>query len=145
MTEFHLKLAKIVLFGVLAIILALIIVIIVVSSSSVIPILTSPEQSEHVEVIGKRVSQATFHRGRSFNFYFISFKFTDSSVKEFKVGDTNNKIVYITLHEGDVGILTYKERENIEEHIKDETLRWDGRRFIGFEKDTEADNDEKDG
>ena len=73
------------------------------------------EQTAQVKVMGKRLA-------------IFALEFPDGSVKE--VHDPN-----INMQINDTGTLTYKERENIEKHIKREKARWRGRQFIHFEKD----------
>lgn len=47
------------------------------------------------------------------------------------------KETYHAIHEGETGILTYKERADIEEKYENEDMRFKGRRLISFEKDPE--------
>ena len=107
----------------------------------VTPVNNSLEQYECVEVIGKRIREHSniSGEGSTTYTYIVAFKFSDGSVKEFDVdtngGNGNRREVYDSFYVGDTGILTYKERANIEEHIKTENMRWNGRRFISFEKD----------
>jgi len=91
------------------------------------------EQYAQVEVVGKRVRPTSVRHGK--DSYIVAFKFPDGSVKELEVGIGRRK-VYDSIQEGDTGMLTYKERENIEEKIKNEELQFDGRRFISFKRDT---------
>jgi len=111
---------------------------VVTFANSVLPLETSSEQSEQVEVVAKRIrSRGSGGSGSTYRInytYIVSFKFSDGSAKEFKVGK-NSREIYDSIHEGDAGMLTYKERENIEEKIKNEDMRFDGRRFISFKKD----------
>ena len=99
----------------------------------------SPEYSAQVEVVGKRIwKDATPDTGTSVD-YIASFKFPDGSVKELKVGGNSWKIkreLYDSIREGDIGILIYKEREDIEERFNKENRRYNGRQFISFEKDS---------
>ena len=115
-----------------------IIIMVVTFANSVLPLETSSEQSEQVEVVAKRIrSRGSGGSGSTYRInytYIVSFKFSDGSAKEFKVGK-NSREIYDSIHEGDAGMLTYKERENIEEKIKNEDMRFDGRRFISFKKD----------
>ena len=100
------------------------------------------EQSEQVEVVGKRISiysSSGSKRNKSTTYYtyIVTFKLPDGSVKELEV-DSNSvrdSSIYDAIHEGDTGILIYKEIKNIEQRIKKENMRFDGRRFISFEKD----------
>jgi len=102
-----------------------------------------PEQSEQVEVIGKRIYQSS-DNGKVWSTYIVAFRFPDGSVKELSVGTNSSRInsnrddhnsIYDSINQGDTGILIYKEIEKIEEKYKNEDLRYDGRQFIGFEKD----------
>jgi len=117
-----------------------------------IQIENNPEQSEQVEVTGKRISVSSHHsKGGHITFYYsyyVAFKFTDSSEKEFRVGSNSRKekyrggktvydpydpiydpydSIYNFIHEGDTGTLTFKEIKNSTEPIQ--------RHFICFEKD----------
>jgi len=74
-----------------------------------------PEQTAQVKVIGKRLAV-------------FAFEFPDGSVKEVHSP-------HIIMQINDAGSLTYKERENIEKHIKREKSYWRGRQFVRFEKD----------
>jgi len=94
----------------------------------------SPEQHEKAEVIKKRIKEDNSGDGPTAYYYFITFKFPDDSVKEFNVG-IDKRDDYDALRKGFAGILTYKERKNIEEKIKKEEKRYKGRLFINFEKD----------
>jgi len=89
--------------------------ILIAASKQIAPVENRLEQTAQVKVIGKR--RAVF-----------AFEFPDGSVKE--LHDPN-----ITIQINDTGMLTYKERENIEKNIKKETARWRGRQFIHLEKD----------
>ena len=102
------------------------------------------EQSEQVEVIGKRIRKYTNSLSgrsggsRTYFDYIVAFEFPDGSVKELEV-DSNSvrdSSIYDAIHEGDTGILIYKEIKNIEQRIKKENMRFDGRLFISFEKDS---------
>ena len=109
---------------------------------------TRPEQSAQVEVIDKRIRiYSSGSRPNKSYTYIVAFKYSDSSVKEFSV-DTiftkgSNKeappsSVYDNIHEGDTGILAYKEIKNIEKKYKNnEDMRYDGRFFISFERDSQ--------
>jgi len=44
--------------------------------------------------------------------------------------------VYDSIRQGDTGMLTYKERANIDAKIKKDGNRYKGRLFISFEKDS---------
>ena len=100
-----------------------------------------PEQRERVEVVGKKRN----HEYEStLCTYIVVFRFSDGSEKEFKVNVASTVFFrsgseegrfYDSINVGDVGILTYKERKNIEKYIKKESNRWMGRQFISFEKD----------
>jgi len=79
-----------------------------------------PEHIEHVEVVGKRINPA--EDSEDYPDYYVTFKFSDGSVKEFSAGRPNNKDCYNAINEGDIGKLTYKESGN-------------NRRFESFEKD----------
>jgi len=79
-----------------------------------------PEQIEQVEVSGKRIKPA--RDSDDYPDYYVSFKFSDGSVKEFAAGRPNKKEYYNAINEGDTGKLTYKEKGG-------------NRRFESFEKD----------
>ena len=89
--------------------------IFIAASKQIAPVENRLEQTAQVKVIGKR--RAVF-----------AFEFLDGSVKELHDPD-------ITIQINDTGILTYKERENIEKNIKKEKAHWRGRQFIRLEKD----------
>jgi len=96
--------------------------------------------------------------------HIIAFKLADGSVKEFVVDININpkatraephirtslkgheidscykREIYESIHVSDTGILTYKERKNIQKKIKREEMRYEGRLFISFEKDSEQYN-----
>jgi len=96
-----------------------------------------PEQFEQVEVTGKRIKQDTnIKRGKRLTLYthIVTFKFSDNSEKELKVGFESERI-YNLLQEGETGTLTYKEIENIEQKYENEDDYYKGRLFISFEKD----------
>jgi Protein of unknown function (DUF2500). len=97
------------------------------------PILSSPEQHEQAEVLGKRTIKLT-HDGTGDpggpTIYFVVFKFSDDSQKEFELGQGKfGRKSYESINEGDIGMLAYKENENI--------LYNKGQLFISFEKDPE--------
>ena len=109
----------------------------------------SPELSARVEVVEKRFTKAhNTSRGgrveaRTLYHYYVSFKLSDGSVKEFEVGidsvgrDSDREaycFVYNALNEGDVGNLIYNESENAEDRRFSPTAY---RRFLSFEKDPE--------
>lgn len=110
-----------------------------------------PELSEKVEVVDKRISRdSSISKGvSSFSYdYIVAFKFPDGSGKELLVGrvgrvsEKESKQGYTcpsydAISEGDVGVLTYKEIANIEKKYKNEDIRYVGRSFISFEKDSE--------
>jgi len=83
-----------------------------------------PKQTARVEVVGKR--RAIF-----------AFRFPDGSIKELVDPHASIKI-------NDTGMLIYKEREDIEQHIKKEKVRFRGRLFIGFKKDTKLERFKRD-
>lgn len=106
-----------------------------------------PEQAVKAEITEKRIERIYISgrrnvQSRTSYRYLIFFKFSDGSVKEFEV-DTywvygSSKTapyspVYDELKEGDTGVLTYKELENIEQKYIEDQYR--GRKFISFEKD----------
>lgn len=108
-----------------------------------------PEQTEQVEVIGKRIREhrtggSKFSPSTTIYYYLITFKLSDGSEKEIFVGRNSQRQsgerkvscpTYDAIHEGDTGILTFKEIDNMEERYKDENVRWMGRTFLSFEKD----------
>jgi len=93
-----------------------------------IPSVQLANKPEQVEIVGKRTSESFStgsRRSRPATYYtfIVSFNFPDGSVKEFAAGKTSQKIgskqkaccsEYDSLHEGDTGILIYKEIANIE-------------------------------
>jgi len=103
------------------------------------PFMNRPVQAEQVEVIGKRIRQTeNFDSGKR-NDYIVAFKFSDGSVKELEVGSgrsysSTGREVYDSIHEGDKGMLTYKEIKDIGEKYKNENTRYFGRYFYSFEK-----------
>ncbi|MDR3344741.1 MAG: DUF2500 domain-containing protein [Oscillospiraceae bacterium] len=108
-----------------------------------ITVLDRAEEHERVKVVSKRIEEG--YEGGP-DTHLITFKFPDGSEKEFDVSPGSltksfwsagieYKKFYDTFHEGDIGIITYKERNNIEKHIRREKWRWMGRYFISFEKD----------
>lgn len=104
------------------------------------PLLHSLEQQEQAEAVGKRTIKrshdSTGDPGGP-TLYFVTFKFPDGSLKEFEVGRrTSGRKRYEFINEGNTGILTYKEIENIEEKYENED-QYEGRRFIRFEIDPE--------
>jgi len=115
----------------------------------VIKLNISPEQSVQVEIVGKRIreyqSPGTGEApSKIYSTYIVAFKFTDGSVKELEVAYTSRDpkkkegpcYIYDSLHEGDTGILIYKEIENIEEKCKNEEMRYDYRLFVRFTRDS---------
>ena len=96
------------------------------------PYRNRPEQHVHIEVAQKRICKYTYDTITYT--YIIAFKFADGSVKELEVG-TDDRRIFDSIHEDETGMLIYRERADIETHIKNENLRYDGRIFIGFEKD----------
>jgi len=106
---------------------------------NVAPILNSPEQQEQAEIIEKRIVEERSGDGDGFTYhYIVAFEFSNGTVKELRVGvERSGHKRYDALNEGDTGILTYKERTDIEEKYKNENIRFEGRRFISFEKDIE--------
>ena len=119
----------------------------ILTSTPKMQLKSSPEQAEQVEVVEKRINKTYIGSSRgigesktAYTFY-ISFKFSDGSVKEFEVGrdsigrgiirEPYNK-VYDSLNEGDTGILTYKELKNAENRYYTPSSY---RLFISFEKD----------
>jgi len=101
-----------------------------------------PEQSEQVEVVGKRIHITGHERAPKYRDYYVfivAFEFPDGSVKELQVEDDLKKESYSSLYEsideGDTGVLTYKEIENVEKKYQNEDIRYYGRLLISFEKD----------
>ena len=103
----------------------------------------TPEQSEQVEVVEKRVEISSSHGrrvSRKYYSYYVAFKFPDGTIKEFKVDHIStrdfkkeiNSSVYDSIFESDTGILTYKELENAENRFFSPT---NYREFHSFEKD----------
>ncbi len=101
------------------------------------PILNSTELHERAEVIGKKIVEKNFDDTIT-STYIVTFKFSDGSLKELWVGvDRAGEESYYAINEGDIGTLTYKEIKAIEQKYKNEDIRWEGRRFISFMKDSE--------
>ena len=108
-----------------------------------------PEQTVQAEVASKRIIKDSFygkHSSIDIYIYVISFKFPDDSIKELQVDRQSyrwppkndpDSVQYDSLTVGDIGILTYKEIENIEERVQNENVRYGSRLFISFEKDPE--------
>ena len=109
-----------------------------------------PEQSEQVEVVGKRIKKSKtgvrrFGGSKLVYSYIVAFKFPDGSVKELGVGSTSKALTDKTevsnsagdaLHEGDTGVITYKEIEvSKQRRLENEDLRVGDRLFLSFEKD----------
>jgi len=159
----YLELEAVELFGILVFILLLYAVPFIVIYKTNIHTLVKnrPEQREQVEVIGKKLAKSSYtvsrhgrHTYSHVDALVVAFKFADGSIKEISVGrslgyesirdaDTGKLIyskvkknkVYESFKNGDEGILTYKERDNIEEKFKKMKTRYKGRLFIGFEKE----------
>ena len=83
-----------------------------------------PAQVEQAEVTGKRTTQHTSGENILTNYY-ITFKFSDGSVKEFETGRPNVNKSYDAIHEGDTGKITYTV-----------STRYPNGRFVRFEKGT---------
>ena len=108
-----------------------------------------PEQSAQVEVVSKRIRvdrSSGKHASYIDHYYIVTFKFSDGSVKELEVDwihqRNSNKEVYSSaydsMHEGDAGLLIYKEISNIEKKYKNnEDMCYDGRFLISFERDSQ--------
>lgn len=109
-----------------------------------------PEQSEQVEVVGKRIRKSSSASGkgtyRLTYVFIVAFAFPDGTIKELEIDShtvrSNRETVecsrYNSIDEGDRGILIYQELKDIEERYEGrEDVSYDGRRFISFEKDTE--------
>jgi len=144
---------------VFVLILYIVLLIVIYKTNIYTQVKNRPEQHEQVKAIRKREIRESYGGGNRppHNIYttavasIVVFKFADGSVKEFAVGKTkgyesirrptgelikeNRNKVYDSIKRGDTGVLTYKERENIEEKIKEEGKRYKGRLFISFEKD----------
>ena len=99
-----------------------------------------PEQSAQVEVVGKRIRVSNnFGKRYSFTSYsnIVAYKFPDGLVKELEIDTGKFSSAYDSIHEGDTGILIYKEIKNIEKKYKNnDSMRYDGRFFISFERDS---------
>ena len=101
--------------------------------------LNLPEQSAHVQVVDQRYARERVGTGSSGGIsthFFVTFEFSDGSLKELFVGASNNgRRIYESFNIGESGILVYREvagatgvRENF----------WPAdaiRQFISFEKD----------
>jgi len=99
-----------------------------------------PEQTAKVEVVDKRIRRYS-GGGKSSKVTtysnIVAFSFPDSSVKELKIDKGSFSSAYDSIHEGDTGILIYKEIKNIDKKYKNnENMRYDGRFFISFERDS---------
>lgn len=109
-----------------------------------------PEQSEQVEVVGKRINKSSSASGKgtyrlTYEFV-VAFAFPDGTIKELEIDShtvrSNRETVecsrYNSIDEGDRGILIYQELKDIEERYEGrEDVSYDGRRFISFKKDME--------
>ncbi|MDR3344435.1 MAG: DUF2500 domain-containing protein [Oscillospiraceae bacterium] len=80
----------------------------------------------------------------SSNLYYVTFSFADGMNEEFQVGVGSDgffpggaRKLYDSLHEGETGILTDKERNGVEETKRGITELVKDRIFISFEKDRE--------
>lgn len=109
-----------------------------------------PEQSEQVEVVGKRIRKSSSASGkgtyRLTYVFIVAFAFPDGTIKELEIDShtvrSNRETVecsrYNSIDEGDRGILIYQELKDIEERYEGrEDVSYDGRRFISFKKDME--------
>jgi hypothetical protein len=104
----------------------------------------SPEQCAQVQLVGKRSRDSTGGECNTYHYY-ATFKFPDSSVKEFEIGVDFFKKghhchfgkIYASMCEGDTGKLTYKESEELINRINKEEYLHKGREFVSFEKDTQ--------
>ena len=119
-----------------------------ISSAPQVRFAESPEQSEHVEVTGKRITKSGSGGKGNYTFtytFIVAFKFSDGSEREFKIDshatrhgkEEVNCSLYDSIYEGDEGILIYKEFKNIDEEYKNEDTRFHGRFFVSFERDSE--------
>ena len=103
-----------------------------------VPIENSLEQYEQAEVIGKRIAIKREGDSPDTYYYIVAFKLPDGSQKELQLGiNEPGEENYNAIHEGYAGILTYKERKNIEKRYKYEAIRFMGRQFISFQTDAE--------
>ena len=89
-------------------------------------VLSRPEQREQVTLTGKRIKEYSDFPDD----YLFVFKFPDHSKKEFIL---SGKECYDSFHEGDTGMLIYKEMQNIED--KKESIQCRYRHLMSFEKD----------
>jgi len=106
----------------------------------------TPDQKEKVEIVGTRIEDSSGGEDGSTKSFIAAFKFPDGSVKEFNVrvfsGAVKAKKIYelVNIKEGDVGILTYKERDKniLEKFIEPDKESWrlNRRKFVSFEKDS---------
>lgn len=109
-----------------------------------------PEQSEQVEVVGKRIRKYSSirHKGPNhfIHVFIVAFAFPDGTIKELEIDshtvDSSRETVecsrYNSIDEGDRGILIYQELKDIEERYEGrEDVSYNGRRFLSFEKDME--------
>ena len=91
-----------------------------------------PEQSIQVEVAGKRIRKYSSGKHASRVTVYsniVAFSFPDGSLKELEIDTGPSSSVYNSIHEGDTGVLIYKELKNIEKKYKDEAFRYVGRFF----------------
>jgi len=93
-----------------------------------LPFVNLSEWVERVEVTGKRIIQSSggSDSGKTYR-YIVAFQLPDGTEKELRVGKINSSKLYNSINDGDTGILTYKEKENVKAESD--------RRFISFEKD----------
>ena len=96
------------------------------------PSMNAPEQEAHVEIAGKRI----YENNEGYITFFISFKFYDGSIREIDEGrdgvsDNKRGIIYNSIHEGETGILTYKENGRFISFNKD--LKYGGEKIESYQ------------
>ena len=94
-----------------------------------------------MKIVGKRKELHEIEGGSSIYHHFITFKFLDSSEKEFFVPPDSDERdlfpsnLYYSVQKNDRGTLAYKERKNAIKRIKNEKKHYNEREFISFKKD----------
>ena len=124
---FNAFIAGIIIIGIATVIVVLIIV------ANRGPLVWKPTQQAQVEVVEKDFWRSGGAKGAGSSFYIVSFKFSDNSVKDLRIKFSGT---YDEIQEGDTGTLVFSEVENIESKFKNERERYDCRKFVSFEKDS---------
>jgi len=99
-----------------------------------------PKKEEQVKVVRKRKDSFPIEGLSDHYAYFVTFKFSDNSEKEFFISSGSEEAVpcpsnvYFSIRKNDKGTLVYKERENATKNEK-RYYYHDERKFISFETD----------